>query len=54
MFSSALITSGLGLSLNSIVCTSAMALCGAFYGLSKIIIYIFLGQSPVFLLVLDL
>ena len=53
IFSSALMTSGIGLSLSSTVCEVATSLCGAFYALSKVLIYMFLGQSPVFLLVPD-
>lgn len=46
IFSAALMTSGIGLSLNSTVCGGAIFLCIVFYGLSKVLIYMFLGQSP--------
>ena len=53
IFSSAVVTLGIGLSLNFTICNAAKNLCGAFYALSKFLIYMFLGQSPVFLLVPD-
>lgn len=46
IFSSALMTSGIGLSLNSTICGGAIFLCIVFYGLSKVLIYMFLGEPP--------
>jgi hypothetical protein len=44
VFSSALMTSGIGLSLNSTICGAAIFLCIIFYGLSKVLIYMFLAE----------
>lgn len=46
IFSAALMTSGIGLSLNSTICGGAIFLCIVFYGLSKVLIYMFLGDLP--------